>query len=253
MTQNFPHIIPVYKWEGETPLDCIKRIQEAYPHYKDYPMTYAGRLDPMAHGLLVLLAGDKCKQKEDYLVLDKTYIVDIVFGISTDTGDVLGVVKACTQAGLGWSSDLEHILRGFIGKQTQKYPIFSSKTVHGKPLFTYAKEGRVNEITLPKHEITIFSIDIEKTGTISCGVLKNKAIERISVIEGDFRQDTCISCWKDVQGDDFSVIRLKIRASSGSYMRQLAHDIGEKTGIPAFAWGIYRSSVGDFRLLTNDS
>lgn len=250
---DLPHVIPVYKWEGETPLDCIKRLQQAFPYYKDMPMTYAGRLDPMAHGLLILLAGEECKQKEDYLALDKTYIVDIAFGISTDTHDALGVVEQYFDVQDGWGNDLDYILQGFVGKQVQKYPIFSSKTIDGKPLFTYAKEGNIDKITVPEHEVTIYSLDKEGSYEIFGEMLKNKAIERISNMDGDFRQDECISSWQAIEIGNIPIIRLKIKASSGTYMRQLAHDLGEKIDVPAFAWGIYRQSVGDSKLLTNQS
>ena len=50
-----------------------------------------GRLDPLAEGVLLILIGDECKNKEKYLGLDKEYEVAIIFGISTDTGDALGL------------------------------------------------------------------------------------------------------------------------------------------------------------------
>ena len=53
-----------YKNIGETPLECLERIRLEYGKPKDIPMTYAGRLDPMAEGLLIILVGDDCKDKE---------------------------------------------------------------------------------------------------------------------------------------------------------------------------------------------
>ncbi len=248
MIQEMTHIIPVYKWLGETPLACIKRIQKAYPYYKDLPLTYAGRLDPMADGLLILLVGEECKQKEQYLALSKTYIVDIAFGVGTDTYDILGVIQDHKQALEGWDLNLDSAVESFKGKQIQQYPAFSSKTVDGKPLFLYAKEGNISDITIPEHEVEVFSIDQIDEYKLSVELLKNKAIEAISQIKGDFRQDDAISSWRELKLGEIPLIRLKIRAGSGTYMRQLAYDLGKKIGIPAIAWHIFRSEVGDFKL-----
>ena len=62
----------VYKRVGETPLQSIARFKQDNPHFKDISMTYAGRLDPMAEGLLMLLSGDAIAHKDKYLDLPKT-------------------------------------------------------------------------------------------------------------------------------------------------------------------------------------
>ena len=70
-------VILLNKKEGETPLEALevfrKRKTKQKKEYKDVKMTYAGRLDPMAEGLLIILTGEECKNKEKYLVLDKEY------------------------------------------------------------------------------------------------------------------------------------------------------------------------------------
>src|ERR1035437_1661782 len=85
-------IITLYKNKGETPLECLERFKKDNPEYEKERMTYAGRLDPLAEGLLIVLYGDEIKNKEKYLGLDKEYEVDILFGFATDTYDVLGKV-----------------------------------------------------------------------------------------------------------------------------------------------------------------
>ena len=85
-------ILNLYKERGETPLECIERFRRANPEYKNVPMSYAGRLDPMAEGVLIILAGEANKKKSDFLSLDKEYTFDVLFGFSTDTYDVLGVM-----------------------------------------------------------------------------------------------------------------------------------------------------------------
>ena len=60
-------LIIAYKNMGETPLECLERMRKEHRISDDIPMTYAGRLDPMAEGLMVVLVGEECKNKEKYL------------------------------------------------------------------------------------------------------------------------------------------------------------------------------------------
>jgi len=251
-------VIPIYKWKGETPLVCIKRFQEAFPEYQNVPMTYAGRLDPMAHGLLVLLSGEKCKEKENYLGLNKTYYVDFVLGIVTDTYDVLGVVNRTMTINENSILQIQKILPTFMGKQNQIYPPYSSKTVDGKPLFIYAKEGKLDTITIPNHKIEIHEIEMVGNDVIAQTELVHKAVEMIAHIQGDFRQTESINSWQnlipealpqDGQKDrELPIISMKIRASSGTYVRQLVQDIAQKIGTCAVVTDIFRSEIGEFSL-----
>ena len=94
MTQIQSKIL-LYKKIGETPLECLNRFKVENSEYESLPMTYAGRLDPMAEGLLLVLVGEECKKKEDYLYLSKEYEIEVLFGFETDTADVLGkIIKA---------------------------------------------------------------------------------------------------------------------------------------------------------------
>ena len=60
-------VIVLNKKEGETPLEAMEAFRASNKQYKDFKMTYAGRLDPMASGLLLVLVGDEVKNKEKYL------------------------------------------------------------------------------------------------------------------------------------------------------------------------------------------
>ena len=77
---------------GETPLECIERARIELGLDANMPMTYAGRLDPLASGKLLILMGEECKEKEKYLGYDKEYEIEVLFGIKTDTGDALGQI-----------------------------------------------------------------------------------------------------------------------------------------------------------------
>ncbi|MEX2029185.1 MAG: hypothetical protein WD963_01745, partial [Candidatus Paceibacterota bacterium] len=90
------NILLLNKKEGETPLQALDNFRRKNIRYKDAKMTYAGRLDPMARGLLLVLSGEEVKKKEKYLALPKEYEFDILFGFSTDTYDILGKIENST-------------------------------------------------------------------------------------------------------------------------------------------------------------
>ena len=86
------NVLNIYKPVGISPLDAIKLLQEKFPEYKDVSITYAGRLDPMAEGVLILLTGKEVHKVKEYMKLDKEYEAEILFGFETDTYDILGQV-----------------------------------------------------------------------------------------------------------------------------------------------------------------
>jgi tRNA U55 pseudouridine synthase TruB len=91
---QFPKWIVLQKKRGETPLQVLEAWKKDYikehPDFVNVPMSYAGRLDPMAEGKLLVLIGDECKKQDTYTKLDKEYVVELVLDVKTDTGDVLG-------------------------------------------------------------------------------------------------------------------------------------------------------------------
>lgn len=219
----------VFKESGETPLECMNKMGI------EDPKTYAGRLDPAAEGLLLILSGEECKEKDKYLNLDKEYIVQVLFGISTDTYDLLGIVKEIEQV-----RDVEIEVSKFIGKFEQLYPPYSSKTVDGKSLFEWAREGVIKEVF---HQVEIKEIEILKKFSVSDEEVLGRVNEIISKVKGDFRQKEILESW-DVKGY-FPVIELRVVCSSGTYMRQLANELAN---VPSLAYKITRTRVGDFRL-----
>ena len=126
----------LYKKLGETPNQCVLRFKKENPDYANIPMTYAGRLDPMAEGLLLVLSGEGIKEKEKYLDLPKTYLFEILWGFSTDSLDLLGLVSDSNmEDSLAVKPPREEELRGMlkksVGKFVQSYPAYSSKPVDG--------------------------------------------------------------------------------------------------------------------------
>lgn len=246
-------VVVVDKREGETPLSALERFRAKNKGYKDLPMTYAGRLDPMASGVLVLLVGEKTKEKDKYLALDKEYEFEVLFGFATDTYDILGKVQHYDIINNVIMSELaervKNNLKYFTGKFVQKYPMYSSKTVAGKPLFAYARSGQ--EVEAPEREVYVKSLKIVKIRKMNNKQLLKNIETRINKVSGDFRQKEILKIWQKKLNSGHSVSTIasfKIKCSSGTYVRSIANALGEKLKIPALAFSIKRTRVGRYKI-----
>jgi len=242
-----------HKQIGETPLECLERSRALQGITALVPMTYAGRLDPLAFGKLLILVGDECKDKEKYLGLDKEYEIEVVFGVKTDTGDALGLV---TQVYPAWNESMtpDYLSKGFYwtklrGKFTQVYPAYSSKTVNGRQLHDLARSGDLPD-EMPTKEVEIYSIEEIGKGETSGHELAKQAMENISKVKGDFRQKEIVASWKKFDKENaakrYFHSKLRVRCSSGTYMRSLSERIGREAGTVAFAFSIKRTRIGEF-------
>lgn len=253
-----------YKQQGETPLECLERFRVEKGISPDVSMTYAGRLDPMAEGLLILLEGEECKDKEKYTGLGKTYAFEILVGFATDTYDLLGLASSFDDFVIPDVIFQKHVvdeirnpgifqetLNSFIGKQEQVYPLYSSKTVDGKQLHTYAREGRADFVR-PTHEVEIYSLQCTNTRILTKNELEKEITSRIAKVTGDFRQKEILEKWSEVlehrEDKEFHIFSCTMDCSSGTYVRQLVHDIGHKLGVPMTTFFIKRTKVGNYEL-----
>ena len=125
-------VLNLYKQLGETPRERLDRLRVQRPQYEHEVLSYAGRLDPMAEGVLLCLVGAANQQRDAYLELGKTYVLDILFGFSTDTYDILGRVMEQGEAPELTREKIQQGLNEFRGQSEQEYPPYSSKTVEGK-------------------------------------------------------------------------------------------------------------------------
>lgn len=244
-------VITIYKKIGETPLEALTRLRENVPEYKEETLSYAGRLDPMAAGVMLVLAGDANKQREKYLNLNKDYSTEILFGISTDTYDTLGLITEVSK-GTFDIGEFEEKLREKVGEMkgtfSQKYPEYSSKPVDGTPLFMHARAGK--RVAIPAHDVTVHTTELKSVKTIDRTELISSIEKQIEIVKGDFRQKEIIDMWKQKldEGEmpQFVVVEIDLSVSSGFYVRQYAHDLGLSLGIPALALSILRTRVGEW-------
>ncbi len=217
---------------GETPLECLERVRIEHNIDKTVPMTYAGRLDPMAEGIMIILIGDECKNKEKYIGFDKEYEIELLFGIETDSHDVLGIIESVKIKKIE-----EFDIKKNIGKFNQEYPRYSSKIIAMNDNEREALEE------IPSKEVEIYNIEkideIEKNGK----EIAKENINKIRKVKGEFRQDKIIKGWQDFAEKYgkkiFKIIKLRVVCSSGTYMRVLAHNNG------ALAYSIKRTRIGN--------
>lgn len=239
-------MLEIYKKRGELLSELLTRARREQNIENSTPITYAGRLDPMAEGLVLLLVGDETKEKENYLGLPKVYEFEVLFGVSTDTHDVLGVIDGTSLKTIE-RKDVESASKSFEGKFIQTYPIYSSKTINGKPLFMYAREGV--PVDLPGHEVSMEYIEFINFEKKKGGEIKQIAVSDISKVSGDFRQDEAKKSWEkfgiENTEEDFYIARFKAKVGSGFYIRVFAQDLGGKLGIHSLAWSIKRQSIGE--------
>lgn len=193
-------IILIRKEVGETMGELLERAREECALSAETKITFAGRLDPLATGLVILLKDSMRFRKDEFLSLPKKYIFDVYFSVTTDTGDVLGLVTKSDIDSVREEtlviSKLESVCSEFTGIYEQTYPFFSSKPVEGKPLFVHAKAKR--QLELPTKEIEIKELNLMSVQTHNTEDFLNEINEVVKSVSGDFRQDEILKTWKTV-------------------------------------------------------
>src|SRR5499427_8888653 len=169
---------------------------------------HLGTLDPLATGVLVLLLGRATRLVRFYSGRRKRYTAGFRFGFATDTYDSDGEAQGLDTAPALDPSVLERLAAERIGSFEQTPPAFSAKKVGGRPAYELARKKQ--EVALKPVQVEVFEY-------------------RLTGIEG-------------------SVARFVIECSSGTYIRSLAHEMGQKLGCGAHLSEITRTAVGEFSL-----
>jgi tRNA pseudouridine55 synthase len=255
---RIPKYVMLKKIRGQTPLETITAWKLRNPRFSEVPASYAGRLDPMAEGKLLVLLGSECKNQQKYIGLDKEYEVEVALDLATDTGDALGIPEYVAHESQPAVSEVQYVLRALSGAHTVPYPAFSSKTVRGKPLFMYALEGTLNTIEIPTHTETLHRIQLLKLERLTRAELQERidiglvdvprSDDQSKELGADFRQDIIRAGWRALftamPERDFTIMRIRVACGSGSYMRTLAGRIGAGLGTTGFALSIKRTKIG---------
>lgn len=248
----------IEKEMGETPLAALERFREVSGIPESTPLAYAGRLDPMASGKLIILIGDECKKQEEYHGLDKEYEFEVLFGASSDSGDVLGIIETCAVSNIP-NELIQPITKNLHGNIELPYPHFSSKTVQGKPLHMWTLEGKLGEIEIPLKHSRIYTLDLVGIKEMAKQEIYDYASQKIELIPpvtdprktlgADFRRDDVRIAWKlflERGLATYQVATFRCVASSGTYMRSLAEIIATKLGTCGLAFHIHRTNIGRY-------
>jgi tRNA pseudouridine55 synthase len=247
-------ILSINKPISYTPNQIIEKVRSQFPHFAKEKIGFAGRLDPMAKGVLLLLVGDANFEREKYLNLNKTYQFSALLGLETDSYDLLGILHSLEYKNPPGNSEevINNFLSQSIGKKIQPYPPFSTKPVQGKELFKWAREGKIAEIEIPTKEVEIYNFKQLSQSNISAPELQKTITERIAKIEGFFRQEEILKKWNDFfkinKQANFKTITFEVKCSSGTYVRSLVHNLGKNLGSGAVTLEIYRTKVGSYSI-----
>lgn len=215
---------------------------------------HAGALDPFASGVLVVLVGKFTKYTDALINLDKSYKADVVLGVRTDTQDPEGQLISSQAVELTNYPELasvklfeQFLQHKFRPGYEQLVPIYSSVKVEGEKLRVLAREAA--EIEYLADDMVAFS----KPGV--GGKLQRKVVKlpRKSIkINGLWMRtlselDQVRLRAETVKGQFISV-GIEVDCSKGTYIRQLAEDIGAVMQLPSFLNSLARTRVGEFDL-----
>ena len=204
MNENLSGILNVYKPKGLTSHAVVSRVRKFYGVKR---VGHAGTLDPMACGVLPVLVGSAASVQELVMEHDKTYKAGVLFGVTTDTGDVTGsVLNAKTPSFDG--AALKETLARFTGEIDQVPPMYSALKVDGQKLYELARRGETVERKARK--VTVYGIRL------------------LTPFDGK-RCDIEVDC------------------SKGTYIRTLAEDIGNALGCGACLDSLERTVCGVYR------
>ena len=248
MADDAPYLVD--KPLGATPLEALGMLRGLKPELADQKLAYAGRLDPMATGLLVIAHGPWLGRQEELWAMPKEYDASVILGLTTDSYDLLGLATI----GRPVAVPNERILaaaQGMVGKLTLSVPVFSSNRVAGKPLFTLAREGIPSDVAVPVRRMGVSEITVADVTDTTAATLTRTLYERIPLVKGDFRQVEILARWDEVLGDasqHWSVVQLHVRCGSGTYVRSLAHELGRRLACGAVLAGLRRTRVGPYTL-----
>ncbi len=204
--------------------NVVDRFKKEYNLDKNDKVAFAGRLDPIAHGIVRLLT-DKDRMSMDLMCShDKIYSFDVIEGFNTDTYDILGLVTKISKF-KEMIFDTEKIIN-------QENPIYSSKTVdiNGRMvrLWDAAKNNMLDNIKIPTKEVKIYYVKKVGVNIVTYDELYTIIQNIVNKVEGDFRQKEILDKWKEVliNGGEVKINHYITKISSGGYVRSIANDMG---------------------------
>jgi len=169
---------------------------------------HLGTLDPAATGVLPMVVGNLTRLAQFYIKMEKIYEGVIRFGFATDTYDAEGEATTAPRDVTLSRDQVCELAKSFVGAIEQTPPPFSAKKIQGVPAYKLARK---------KQDVPLKSVPVEVKEFEIANVEKDHAIFRV-------------------------------RVSSGTYVRSLAHDMGAKLGCGAHLESLRRTGAGEFTI-----
>lgn len=173
---------------------------------KKFKIGHAGTLDPRATGLLIICTGKFTKKIPEIQDAPKEYRTEIKIGVQTESYDTEKPEILQQDISHITEENVKEVLEKFLGEIEQKPPIFSAIKIDGKRAYDMARAGQEVEMKARKTTITYI---------------------------------------KEVQ-ISFPLISFTVGCSKGTYIRSLAHDIGQELGVGAYLTQLRRTKIGHF-------
>lgn len=190
-------------------ITSFKAINELKLNIHANKVGHAGTLDPMAEGLMLVMINSATKFSDKFMKKDKEYYVEMELGYETDTYDSDGQKTKVYEGTIKYDKDnIIETINSFIGTQYQVPPIYSAIKVNGKKMYEMAREGK----------------DVER---------KPREIVIKSISNIDFNDN---------------IIMFNVEVSSGTYIRSLIRDIGERLNFGATMTKLVRTKIDDYLL-----
>jgi tRNA pseudouridine55 synthase len=181
-------------------------VEEVRHHFRIGKVGHCGTLDPNATGLLILVLGRATKLSDRLMAQDKVYEGALKLGESTDSHDAEGELVASLPVPPLTLAQLNEVAESFVGDHLQTPPMVSAIKKGGVPLYKLARKG----------------IEVER---------KPRLVHIYS-----FRFSTY----------DEPLAQFRVACTKGTYVRTLAHDLGQKVGCGAHLATLRRIRSGEF-------
>lgn len=212
------------KPHGITSFDVIRRLRRQYSNAHDGEkapkMGHAGTLDPLATGLMIIGVGKGTKQLASLVKLDKEYVAEVRIGERRSTGDLEGEVleqKSVTEPSEVTQKNISEALLTMQGELSLKVSAYSAIKVDGTPMYKRARKA-------------------EKSGELVTDVpTRVMLVHEAAMLEG-------------TQVGDQYIATIRFKVGSGTYIRSLAEELGNRIGYPATLQNLRRTKIGDFSL-----
>ncbi len=170
---------------------------------------YAGTLDPLATGLMIVAIGEATKLLNALEQMDKVYDVTIQFGATSETYDAEGPIHLFQNPRQPSEEEISQFLsKDFSGEQQQVPPRYSAVKIQGKRAYALARKGK--EVQIPAKKVVFHDIKVRKF--------------------------------------EYPFLECSVHCSSGTYIRSFAHDLGQKLGCGGYVQSLRRTKISMYRI-----